>query len=115
VTAATAAAAGAGSPLFPSRTLTLGIPAIPAATVSPTCKAHPGTDTAPRWTTRGRKEDRTVLRWFERPKLAASFTARHAVSDEFARTIDVAGELTVRNDGSDTDVDDVEMMVIAGS
>ncbi len=56
-----------------------------------------------------------MLRWFERPKLAASFTARHAVSDEFARTIDVAGELTVRNDGSDTDVDDVEMMVIAGS
>ena len=55
-----------------------------------------------------------MLRWFQRPKLEASFTATQAVSDEFARTIEVAGDLTIRNDGSDTDLDDVEMMVIAG-
>jgi hypothetical protein len=55
-----------------------------------------------------------MLRWFQRPKLDASFTATHALSDEFARTIEVAGELTLRNDGSDTDLDDVEMIVIAG-
>jgi hypothetical protein len=55
-----------------------------------------------------------MLRWFQRPKLDARFTATHALSDEFARTIEVAGELTLRNDGSDAEVDDVEMMVIAG-
>ena len=55
-----------------------------------------------------------MLRWFQRPKLEASFTATHALSDEFARTIEVAGDLTIRNDGSDTDLDDVEMIVIAG-
>ena len=55
-----------------------------------------------------------MLRWFQRPKLDATFTATHALTDEFARTIEIAGELTVRNDGSDTDLDDVEMIVIAG-
>jgi hypothetical protein len=55
-----------------------------------------------------------MLRWFERPKLDATFTATHAVADEFARTIEVTGELTLRNGGSDTDLADVEMIVIAG-
>jgi len=113
VTAAAAADVGS-APLFRSRTLILGIPAIPSATVSPTCKAHPATNAAPRWTTHGWKEDGTMLRWFQRPKLEASFTATHALSDEFARTIEVAGDLTIRNDGSDTDLHDIEMIVIAG-
>ncbi len=51
---------------------------------------------------------------FERPKLAASFTAAKAVSNEFTREIALAGRLTVRNDGSDADVSGVEMMIIAG-
>jgi len=55
-----------------------------------------------------------MLRWFQRHKLEASFIATHALSDEFARTIEVAGDLTIRNDGSDTNLDDVEMIVIAG-
>ncbi len=52
--------------------------------------------------------------WFQRPKLAASFSATHALSDEFARTIELTGELALRNDGSDADLGEVEMMVIAG-
>lgn len=55
-----------------------------------------------------------MLGWFQRPKLDASFSSAHALSDEFARTIELAGELALRNDGSDADLTDVEMMVIAG-
>lgn len=51
---------------------------------------------------------------FQRPKLEASFTASEAVSNEFTREIDLAGRLTLRNDGSDADVSGVEMMIIAG-
>ena len=55
-----------------------------------------------------------MLRWFQRPKLGASFSGTHAVTDEFARTMEVAGELALRNDGSDATLEDVEMIVIAG-
>lgn len=55
-----------------------------------------------------------MLGWFSRPKLAASFAATHAHSDEFARTIELAGRLVVRNEGSEAELRDTEMMVIAG-
>ncbi len=55
-----------------------------------------------------------MLGWFQRPKLEASFTATHAHSDEFARTIELAGELVLRNEGSDAELGEIEMMVIAG-
>jgi hypothetical protein len=51
---------------------------------------------------------------FGRPKLDAKFVAAHAHSDEFSREIEVAGRLTVSNEGSDAEVADVEMIVIAG-
>lgn len=53
--------------------------------------------------------------WFSRPKLDASFAAAHAHSDEFARSIELAGRLVVRNEGSDAELVETEMMVIAGS
>jgi hypothetical protein len=56
-----------------------------------------------------------MLGWFQRPKLEARFTATHAISDEFARSIELVGELVLRNDGSDAELGDVEMIVIAGS
>lgn len=51
---------------------------------------------------------------FQRPKLAASFDASEAVSNEFTREIDLAGRLTLSNQGSDADLSAVEMMIIAG-
>ena len=51
---------------------------------------------------------------FQRPKLDASFVASEAVTNEFTREIDLAGRLTLSNDGSDADVTGVEMMIIAG-
>ncbi len=51
---------------------------------------------------------------FQRPKLDASFAASEAVSNEFTREIDLAGRLTVTNQGSDADLTAVEMMIIAG-
>jgi hypothetical protein len=51
---------------------------------------------------------------FQRPKLAANFTATEAVSNEFTREIDLAGRLELRNEGSDADLSSVEMMIIAG-
>ena len=51
---------------------------------------------------------------FQRPKLAASFAATEAVSNEFTREIDLAGRLELTNEGSDADVSSVEMMIIAG-
>lgn len=56
-----------------------------------------------------------MLGWFQRPKLEARFVAARASSDEFARQIDVAGKLTLRNDGSEAQLRDTEMIVIAGS
>lgn len=55
-----------------------------------------------------------MLGWFQRPKLAASFTPTHALSDEFARTIELDGTLELRNDGSDAELSEIEMIVIAG-
>ena len=51
---------------------------------------------------------------FRRPQLAARFTPTQAVTDEFARQLVLAGQLVVGNSGADADVDEVEMMVIAG-
>lgn len=51
---------------------------------------------------------------FQRPKLEASFAASEAVSNEFTREIDLAGRLTLTNQGSDADLSAVEMMIIAG-
>lgn len=51
---------------------------------------------------------------FQRPKLDASFVASEAVSNEFTREIDLAGRLTLTNEGSDADLGAVEMMIIAG-
>jgi hypothetical protein len=56
-----------------------------------------------------------MLGWFQRPKLEARFAATRASSDEFARQIEVAGRLTLRNDGSEAQLRDTEMIVIAGS
>jgi hypothetical protein len=55
-----------------------------------------------------------MLGLFQRPKLEARFSASHAHSDEFAREIALAGRLTVSNDGSDAEVGETEMVVIAG-
>jgi hypothetical protein len=51
---------------------------------------------------------------FQRPKLEASFTASEAVSNEFTREIELAGRLTLTNQGSDADVSAIEMMIVAG-
>jgi hypothetical protein len=51
---------------------------------------------------------------FRRPKLAARFTVAHAHSDEFAREIALAGRLALANEGSDAELGEVEMIVIAG-
>lgn len=51
---------------------------------------------------------------FQRPKLAATFAATEAVSNEFTREVDLAGRLELRNDGADADLSSVEMMIIAG-
>jgi hypothetical protein len=51
---------------------------------------------------------------FGKPKLDARFQASQAHSDEFAKEIEVAGRLGLSNAGSDADVSDVEMIVIAG-
>jgi hypothetical protein len=55
-----------------------------------------------------------MLGLFQRPKLAASFMAAHAHTDEFARTIELAGGLTLRNDGSDAQLGEIEMVLISG-
>src|SRR6185369_10663991 len=63
---------------------------------------------------RRRVSEGTMLGLFSRPKLEASFAASSAQADEFARTIELAGRLTLRNVGSDAQIGDVEMIVIAG-
>jgi len=55
-----------------------------------------------------------MLGLFQRPKLAANFRAAHAHTDEFARTIELRGALTLANEGSDAQLADVEMVLIAG-
>lgn len=51
---------------------------------------------------------------FQRPKLDAGFVPSEAVSNEFTREVTLAGDLTLRNDGRDAEVESVEMMIIAG-
>ncbi len=51
---------------------------------------------------------------FQRAKLEARFEGVQAWTDEFARQMGLAGRLTISNDGADSEISDVEMMVIAG-
>src|ERR1700752_3151961 len=51
---------------------------------------------------------------FQRAKLEARFEAAQAWTDEFARQMGLSGRLTISNDGADSEVGDVEMLVIAG-
>ncbi len=51
---------------------------------------------------------------FQRPKPEASFAASEAVSNEFTREINLAGRLTLTNEGADAELSGIEMMIIAG-
>jgi hypothetical protein len=55
-----------------------------------------------------------MLGLFQRPKLAADFAAAHAHTDEFTRVVELAGALTLRNEGSEAQISEVEMVLIAG-
>ena len=55
-----------------------------------------------------------MLGLFQRPKLEARFAPSHAHTDEFAREIAVAGRLTLENVGSDAELTETELIVIAG-
>ncbi len=55
-----------------------------------------------------------MLGLFQRPKLAAQFVPAHAHTDEFTRAMELVGALTLRNDGSEAQVSEVEMVLIAG-
>jgi hypothetical protein len=55
-----------------------------------------------------------MLGWFQRPRLEATFTPTHATTDEFARTLELAGRIVVRNHGSEAQLGETEMIVIAG-
>ena len=57
-----------------------------------------------------------VLGLFKKtPKLEARFESRVAVGRELAREVQVAGELTLRNAGRDTELTDLELVLVAGS
>jgi hypothetical protein len=51
---------------------------------------------------------------FGRPKLTARLVAARAVSDEFARRVDLAGQLILSNAGADANLALSEMIIIAG-
>jgi len=55
-----------------------------------------------------------MLGLFQRPKLTAEFAPTHARTDEFTRAVELAGTLTLRNEGSDAQLTDIEMVLIAG-
>jgi hypothetical protein len=55
-----------------------------------------------------------MLGMFRRPKLDARFAATHAHTDEFAREVAVAGRLALSNAGSDAEIDQVDLVLIAG-
>jgi len=55
-----------------------------------------------------------MLGLFQRPKLVATFVAAHAHTDEFTRAMELAGALTLRNEGSEAQISEVEMVLIAG-
>jgi hypothetical protein len=55
------------------------------------------------------------VRLFRRtPKLEAVFRPTRAGAHELARQVEVAGELVLRNVGRDTEVSDLELVLIAG-
>jgi len=57
-----------------------------------------------------------VFGLFEKtPKLEARFEPTVAVGRELAREVQVAGELTLRNAGRDTELTDLELVLVAGS
>jgi|GEM_PF-1328611 hypothetical protein len=49
-----------------------------------------------------------------RPKLAIALTPTRAVARELKREVSVAGELVVRNLGRDTELRDLELVLVAG-
>ncbi len=56
-----------------------------------------------------------MLGLFKRtPKLEADFRATRAVARELTREIEVAGELTLRNVGKDTELTDLAVVLICG-
>ncbi len=55
-----------------------------------------------------------MLGLFGRPKLTACLVDARAVSDEFARRIDLTGQLALSNAGADADLAVSEMLIIAG-
>lgn len=55
-----------------------------------------------------------MLGMFRRPKLEARFAPGHAHTDEFAREMAVEGRLSIVNEGSDAELSQVDMIVIAG-
>jgi hypothetical protein len=56
-----------------------------------------------------------MLGLFKRtPKIAATFRPACAVARELAREIEVAGELTLRNEGRQAEVSDLELVLVAG-
>ncbi len=56
-----------------------------------------------------------MLRLFKKtPKLEAVFRPSLAVARELTREIEVAGELAIRNVGRDTELADLELVLIAG-
>jgi hypothetical protein len=48
------------------------------------------------------------------PKLEAAFRPTRAVARELAREVAVAGELTLRNVGRDAELNDLEVVLVAG-
>jgi hypothetical protein len=48
------------------------------------------------------------------PKLAATFTPTLAVARELAREVEVNGELIVRNAGKETELHDLQVVLVAG-
>ena len=48
------------------------------------------------------------------PKLEATFHPTHAVARELAREVEIAGELVLRNRGRATELDALEVVLVAG-
>ena len=55
-----------------------------------------------------------MLNVFRRPKLDVQFQPSRTVTDEFARRMDIVGTITMVNEGADAEIEQIEMMVIAG-
>jgi hypothetical protein len=56
-----------------------------------------------------------MLGLFKRtPKLEASFTPTKAIARELAKEVAVSGELVLRNVGRDTELTDLELVLVAG-